>query len=1332
MATYKLSINSKGISYKGSDGGTSPLDLTVSAPITATYKEQSMNFSLYGVSFHRKMYEPSHIQAEILIELDLKSETGTDGNRYAPAPPTLDFLSTMLMHRPVILYVDSTKVAENFYIHEIAPQYYISAEQKHAEYDNDGNEIKSKTYYYYTYSIYTKLDIFSMDKMFTLNKYSRAYLGKKLFGEIITGQLSDMPAVFSYKAGANEITEKLVLTIATAAKRALQHLGYKSGDNTEEMICPYLVQYNESPYDFFTRVANRFGEPLYFEEGNLCYGLPASGGTSSITNAQSVVFQRISQPPYKVSDKARDDVKEWREVPYMDSNGILKKKGTYELKEDKFLSDDIEYPSGGYPSDAFAFLGDEELKEGRYPYFYNLEYSADDQYQLLYKDKISRCDEDLVKWWGGEGMSAFFPVLADVLNSTSLLDLLSNFLSSMTTRGIQAGIRGSQRRTFWNAIYEKYRKNSTDKYAVLFANVDNDRGHWCTFNYYWDIKQKADELKRRMVCVDMGPSNTSFVKIGDKITLPYDKSTYVVVQIDMCNSTACQKSYFGFDDDTLLAPGKQQQRIYAIPLGEDGLFYPPLLSDKPFPKSGPQPAFVVDNNDPLFQGRVRVSFTWQPSYDSIVKVIESLDSTINTWATNRDSAIALLKKYATVTVDSTTGRATNYVKLEAASDADYNNAVNEYLAVVDKYDTAVAVKPTAEARRDACKNEDSSTPWIRVATPMASPGGGIFFRPEIGDEVMVDFENGNMERPYVVGSLYSKNNTQPWQGERVIVSKNGHTIRFTDPNNSNVLGSGLYPGMKYLSSIGAVGKQLPKIEENPLPCMGGIELTDTWGLYDIKMSSHDRNITISSPFGDVKMSALTGISISAPNGNIKISGKNVEIHASNRLSVTSGENIKNGGYWEASGKSVGKAIGNVITGITGLDKWLDFSILRTLLEIVIRPVDGTLELKSYRYLLMEAGGGEAYIKPGFYKKDKYDQTARALGFSELKLFMDIFVQIGERIDSFVQNFIIKYNAAANALAAFADNNDITPGNGPANQAAKIQTPACKDTLVSDIISKTDHADVVSYVSGMAFHPSVQTDANYKKGIESKCIALFDAINAVKDFAASYSSLLSGMDTAYLNVSKYQKFGAIWGAMGATEESSLSYAPNSTPYIVNDLVTGGVPVPNQFGHDITNLNTDHFNAPKAANTYDTVACQIKRKIACGIIENSIVHPELLNSVTITKGPKKSNHPYLNDNDWTEYINSLTFTKKGDAGLNALAASTLGTILGDNPANMEKNIWSFEGDIWDQSAVGEILFANNDAKTYHFIPDNSNVEGYESPDNGNDINAYQERFKRLIRY
>ena len=50
---------------------------------------------------------------------------------------------------------------------------------------------------------------------------------------------------------------------------------------------------------------------------------------------------------------------------------------------------------------------------------------------------------------------------------------------------------------------------------------------------------------------------------------------------------------------------------------------------------------------------------------------------------------------------------------------------------------------------------DELSPWIRMIQPYAGSGKGFYFIPEIGEEVMVDFENGNAERPFVLGAHYN-------------------------------------------------------------------------------------------------------------------------------------------------------------------------------------------------------------------------------------------------------------------------------------------------------------------------------------------------------------------------------------------------------------------------------------------------------------------------------------------------------------------------------------------------------------------------------------------------
>ena len=60
--------------------------------------------------------------------------------------------------------------------------------------------------------------------------------------------------------------------------------------------------------------------------------------------------------------------------------------------------------------------------------------------------------------------------------------------------------------------------------------------------------------------------------------------------------------------------------------------------------------------------------------------------------------------------------------------------------------------------------EGSSTAWARMTTPSAGGGRGFMFMPEKGDEVLVAFEHGDPERPYVIGALWNGVDSAPRQG----------------------------------------------------------------------------------------------------------------------------------------------------------------------------------------------------------------------------------------------------------------------------------------------------------------------------------------------------------------------------------------------------------------------------------------------------------------------------------------------------------------------------------------------------------------------------------------
>ncbi|NLE44885.1 MAG: VgrG-related protein [Chloroflexi bacterium] len=90
------------------------------------------------------------------------------------------------------------------------------------------------------------------------------------------------------------------------------------------------------------------------------------------------------------------------------------------------------------------------------------------------------------------------------------------------------------------------------------------------------------------------------------------------------------------------------------------------------------------------------------------------------------------------------------------------------------------------------KDAELSSNWARIATPMAGNGRGFCFLPEIDDEVLVAFEQGDVSHPYVVGMLWN-NTDKPPEGtaallasdkkkvaQRVIRSTSGHLIVLDD------------------------------------------------------------------------------------------------------------------------------------------------------------------------------------------------------------------------------------------------------------------------------------------------------------------------------------------------------------------------------------------------------------------------------------------------------------------------------------------------------------------------------------------------------------------------
>jgi uncharacterized protein involved in type VI secretion and phage assembly len=79
-------------------------------------------------------------------------------------------------------------------------------------------------------------------------------------------------------------------------------------------------------------------------------------------------------------------------------------------------------------------------------------------------------------------------------------------------------------------------------------------------------------------------------------------------------------------------------------------------------------------------------------------------------------------------------------------------------------------------------DQDYVSGWAFVASPMSGPSRGFFYSPEVGDEVLVAFEHGNIDHPYVIGYLYNGRQKPPESEltNRVILTPGGNTLRFED------------------------------------------------------------------------------------------------------------------------------------------------------------------------------------------------------------------------------------------------------------------------------------------------------------------------------------------------------------------------------------------------------------------------------------------------------------------------------------------------------------------------------------------------------------------------
>ncbi|MEB3180867.1 MAG: phage baseplate assembly protein V [Nostocaceae cyanobacterium] len=172
--------------------------------------------------------------------------------------------------------------------------------------------------------------------------------------------------------------------------------------------------------------------------------------------------------------------------------------------------------------------------------------------------------------------------------------------------------------------------------------------------------------------------------------------------------------------------------------------------------------------------------------------------------------------------------------------------------------------------------------WARLATLMTGGDRGTYFLPDIGDEVAVVFEGGNIDKPIVIGSLWNGKARPPQVNKglnekKEIKTKSGIKILFDET-----------PGKENLTLQTKTGSTI-KIDDTP----GAEKLSLQWkgidsNLIELKQDGitikfNNNSINLSSQGITIKIDDNNSMQISSAGVNIK--GTQVELNANSNINM---------------------------------------------------------------------------------------------------------------------------------------------------------------------------------------------------------------------------------------------------------------------------------------------------------------------------------------------------------------------------------------------------------------------------------------------------------------
>lgn len=173
--------------------------------------------------------------------------------------------------------------------------------------------------------------------------------------------------------------------------------------------------------------------------------------------------------------------------------------------------------------------------------------------------------------------------------------------------------------------------------------------------------------------------------------------------------------------------------------------------------------------------------------------------------------------------------------------------------------------------------DDHESDWARIASPMAGNGRGFMFTPEVNDEVLVAFEHGSIDRPYVVGVLWNGQDHPPASTDeavssngdvqrRVIRTRVGHEIVLIESGNDEGIvirdstGNNVVHIATRTNSVRIAADSKVVIESSGTVVLNARE--------DVEINAG----------GKLKLAGQRGVNVQGTSGNVDIKGTRINLN----------------------------------------------------------------------------------------------------------------------------------------------------------------------------------------------------------------------------------------------------------------------------------------------------------------------------------------------------------------------------------------------------------------------------------------------------------------------